>query len=93
MGARAQRFDLSEITHLIRVGVIFARKHPMCVPKTGLQNTKYWPQVKAEFWLRGSEGEALAALVVLVASCPGDTPSFKITILGSQLVARHQEGL
>ena len=36
-------------------------------------------------------GRSGYVLVVVVASCPEDTPSFKITILGSQLVARHPE--
>ena len=83
--------DLSEITHLERVGVTFARNIPF-VLRQGSKTLSSGPQVKAELWPRGSEGEALAALVVVVDSCPEDTPSFKITILGSQLVARHPGG-
>lgn len=81
---------MSEITHLERAGVTFARNIPF-VLRQGSKTLSSGPRVKAELWPRGSEGEALAALVVVVASCPEDTPSFKITILGSQLVARHPE--
>ena len=81
--------DLSEITHLERVGVTFARNIPF-VLRQGSKTLSSGPQVKAELWPRGSEGEALAALVVVVDSCPEDTPSFKITIVGSQLVGLAQ---